>query len=248
MEEYSYDLHIHSCLSPCGDDDMTPGNIAGLASLLGLRIAALTDHNTVKNCPAFFAQAKKVGIVPIAGMELTTAEEIHVICLFEELSDALAFGDVIDGRRIKLKNKPHIFGNQYIMDENDEVAGEEEHLLINATTVDLSEAYSLCEKYGGICYPAHIDRESGGLVAVLGGVPEDPPYRCFELNDGSNYGDYTSKFPILQKKRYVVSSDAHRLESMSDGANKVELDDVPDGVASHSAAVRHMLFSYLKGE
>ena len=51
---YYYDLHIHSCLSPCADNDMTPSNIAGMATIAGVQIVALTDHNTVKNCPAFF--------------------------------------------------------------------------------------------------------------------------------------------------------------------------------------------------
>ena len=91
MREYACDLHVHSCLSPCGDEDMTPGNIAGMAVLNGLDIVALTDHNSSKNCPAFFAQAKAQGIIPVAGMELTTAEDIHMICLFRTLEDALSF-------------------------------------------------------------------------------------------------------------------------------------------------------------
>ena len=96
MNRYYYDFHIHSCLSPCADNDMTPGNIAGMAALAGLQIVALTDHNSCRNCPAFFAAAKKYGIIPIAGMELTTAEDIHVVCLFERLDDALRFNDEVD--------------------------------------------------------------------------------------------------------------------------------------------------------
>ena len=71
MTELAYDLHIHSCLSPCGDDDMTPANIAGMAALKGLDAVALTDHNSCKNCPAFLAAAKEYGIIGIPGMELT---------------------------------------------------------------------------------------------------------------------------------------------------------------------------------
>ena len=120
MTGYFYDLHIHSCLSPCADDDMTPANIAGMAALQGLNLVALTDHNSCKNCPAFFAHAKRYGIVPVAGMELTTAEDIHVICLFPDLESAMRFDSVVSGRLIKVKNKADIFGNQFIMDENDE--------------------------------------------------------------------------------------------------------------------------------
>ena len=85
MKKYYYDLHIHSCLSPCGDDDSTPNSIAGMGELNGLQIMALTDHNTCKNCPAFFKACKNHGILPVAGMELTTAEDIHAVCLFPNL-------------------------------------------------------------------------------------------------------------------------------------------------------------------
>ena len=70
MINLTYDLHLHSCLSPCGDDDMTPANIAGMAALLGLDVIALTDHNSSKNCPALLAAAAEYGILAIPGMEI----------------------------------------------------------------------------------------------------------------------------------------------------------------------------------
>ena len=118
MNRYYYDFHIHSCLSPCADNDMTPANIAGMATLAGLNIVALTDHNTTKNCPAFFKAAKQNGIIAVAGMELTTAEDIHIVCLFEKLSEALSFGEEIEKHRIRIKNRPDIFGDQLIVDED----------------------------------------------------------------------------------------------------------------------------------
>ena len=133
MKKYYYDLHIHSCLSPCGDDDMTPNNIAGMGVVAKLDIMALTDHNTCLNCPAFFKTAEANGIVPVAGMELTTAEDIHLVCLFEELSDALKFSEEVNTRRIPFKNRVDIFGQQMIMDENDEVIGVDDFLLSNAS-------------------------------------------------------------------------------------------------------------------
>lgn len=247
MKSFKYDLHVHSCLSPCGDDEMTPGNIAGLSSLLGLEIVALTDHNSTKNCPAFFAQAKKLGIIPVAGMELTTSEDVHILCLFEDLESAMAFGEEIDKRRILIDNRPEVFGNQFIMDENDEVCGTDEHLLINATTVSIEEAWSIVSKYGGVCYPAHIDRDSGGIVAMLGTVPTEPPFTAFELNFKNKYDEYTERFPHIKTNRYVVSSDAHRLEALSEGENTLELPLPDDDAPSYSAAVRHELIKYLKG-
>ena len=88
MIALSYDLHLHSCLSPCGDDDMTPANIVGMAAVMGLELIALTDHNSAKNCPAFLKMAEEYGILALPGMELTTEEEVHVVCLFSELDAA----------------------------------------------------------------------------------------------------------------------------------------------------------------
>ena len=135
-----YDLHIHSCLSPCGEDDMTPANIAGMAQLCGLELIALTDHNSTRNCPAFFAECRRRGIIPVAGCELTTAEDIHIICLFPGLTEAAAFGGALQRHRILIPNRADIFGRQLIYDEHDRPAGSEEHLLINATDLPLEEA------------------------------------------------------------------------------------------------------------
>ena len=114
MNRYYYDFHIHSCLSPCAENDMTPNNIAGMATLAGLNIVALTDHNTTKNCPAFFEAAKANGIIPVAGMELTTCEDIHVVCLFEHLEQAMEFDKKVNEQRILIENRTDIFGDQYV--------------------------------------------------------------------------------------------------------------------------------------
>ncbi|MCI9449101.1 MAG: PHP domain-containing protein [Clostridiales bacterium] len=243
MNSYNYDLHIHSCLSPCADDDMTPANIAGMAHLQGLNIVALTDHNSSKNCPAFFAHAKKYGIVPIAGMELTTAEDIHVICLFDTLDSAMEFDGIVERRLMYVKNRPDIFGCQLIMNENDETVGEIEPLLINATDIDLDEAYKICTSMGGACYPAHIDRDSGGMISILGNFPDNPKYAAFELNFKESLEEYMARFPVTEKMQFVVSSDAHNLWKISDAGNTLSLDDEPYS----SQKVRESLIKYLRG-
>ena len=244
MSSFFYDLHVHSCLSPCGDDDMTPANIAGMAALNGLNVVALTDHNTSKNCPAFFAHAKRYGIVPVAGMELTSAEDIHVICLFPTLEAAMDFDGYVDERRIRVPNRKEIFGNQIIMNEDDEPSGEEQDLLINATTIDIESAFDEVTRRGGACYPAHVDRASGGMIAMLGDMPDAPDYPCFELNDKTSYGDYVERYPKLRGKRFIVSSDAHYLWNISRAENSIEIDDEPYS----SGRVREGLIKYLRGE
>ncbi|MBQ9780088.1 MAG: PHP domain-containing protein [Clostridia bacterium] len=243
MNRYYYDFHIHSCLSPCADNDMTPNNIAGVCALAGLQIAALTDHNSVKNCPAFFKAAKKQGIIPIAGMELTTAEDIHVVCLFEQLSDAMAFGDAVDKRRIRIKNRVDIFGDQIIMDGEDEPMGIEEDMLPNATTLSLEEVPPLVEAFNGLCFPAHVDREANGIIAILGTVPETPHFDCAELRDYDKKEEYQSKYPILKEKLILCGSDAHYLWDIRDANTYFDLEDEPYS----GDFVRHQLFLRLKG-
>ncbi|MBQ4150841.1 MAG: PHP domain-containing protein, partial [Clostridia bacterium] len=131
MAKFYYDLHMHSCLSPCADDDMTPVTIAGIAALNGLNIAALTDHNSCGNLPAFFAACRAYGVVPIAGLELETAESVHIVCLFEEYDKAIEFWQLVkDNYMMPFKNDVAMFGGQYYMNEDDEVTGTEEILLI----------------------------------------------------------------------------------------------------------------------
>lgn len=241
MNRYYYDLHIHSCLSPCADNDNTPNNIAGMATLCGLDIVALTDHNSCKNCPAFFDAAKRNGIIPVPGMELTTAEDIHIICLFPKLEAAMEYDGEIDSRRVKIKNRAEIFGEQLILDGNDETIGTEEDLLINATTVSLDEVPAIVGKYGGVCYPAHIDRQANGIIAVLGTFPPTPNFPAAELHDGANEREYREKYE-LNKKRIIVSSDAHYLTDMRDRSSYIELNDEPYS----SALVRQSLIDALR--
>ena len=241
MNRYYYDLHIHSCLSPCGDDDNTPNNIAGMASLCGLNIVALTDHNSTENCPAFFEAARRYGIIPIAGMELTTSEDIHVVCLFETLENAMAFGEKVKEYRIPIKNRPDIFGAQQILDGQDNVIGEEENLLINATLISINEVPYLVGEFGGVCYPAHIDRQSNGVISILGTFPSSPHFNCVEFHDKEKRDEYVEKYS-LQDKKIIISSDSHNLCDMREHENYFELDDEPYS----SSLVRKRLFELLR--
>ena len=240
MKRYSYDLHNHSCLSPCADNDNTPNNVAGMMYLSGITIAALTDHNTAKNCPAFFEAAKRYGIVPVAGMELTTAEDIHLVCLFENLDSALNFDAYLQSRRVLVKNRPDIFGEQLILDGEDNIIGKEEHLLSNATSITLDEAPGLVSSYGGVCYPAHIDRDANGIIAILGTMPPTPHFDSVEMRDGEKANEYKERYG-LSDKLIVVSSDAHYLTDINDSNNFFELDTESDSPED----VRRALFKLL---
>lgn len=208
------ELHIHSCLSPCADDDMTPANIAGMAMLGGMDVAALTDHNSCGNCPAFFCACEAHGVVPVAGMELTTAEEIHLVCLFPTLETAMAFDAAVRPYRMQRKNRPEIFGNQILMDTRDAAAGEESLLLILATALPLERAVRLVRSYGGAAYPAHIDRESNGILAILGAIPETPAFETLEVADPDRAQALAERY----RRRVITASDAHHLWNIADAA------------------------------
>ena len=243
MNRFYYDLHVHSCLSPCADNDNTPYNICAMASLCKLDILALTDHNSVKNCPAFFTAARSFGIIPIAGMELTTSEDIHVVCLFKTLDMALAFGEEIDSRRVLIKNRPEIFGEQLILGENDELISKEEYLLPNATTVSLDEVPEVVSKYGGVYYPAHIDRDANGIIAILGTIPPTPEFSAFEIRDKKNVTKYVNSYSLSQKT-IVIDSDSHYLTDFKDAESYFEL----DCDKSDEGDVVRALFAHLRGE
>lgn len=226
MMKYYYDLHLHSCLSPCGDMDMTPNNLVNMAKLLGLDIIALTDHNTSLNCEAAMRVGEQVGVLVIPGMELTTAEDIHAVCLFPTLEKALNFSAYVDDHRIKIKNKAQIYGRQVIMNEEDEEIGEIEHLLIPGTFIGIGEAYAKAKEFGGICYPAHIDRDSLSILSVLGEIDPSCGFKTAELADLSKRGALTDQHPILDQLHIVNCSDAHYLENMRDAQNTLDLPEL----------------------
>lgn len=224
--KYYYDLHIHSCLSPCGDMDMTPNNLVNMAKLLGLDVIALTDHNTSQNCKAAMEVGREIGLLVIPGMELTTAEDIHAVCLFPDLEKALAWDEYVDAHRIKVKNRPEIFGRQVIMNSADEETGEIEHLLLPATEISIMDANKRVGEFGGICYPAHIDRDSLSVLSVLGEIDENCGFTTAELADISKLSELKAQHPILEKMHIVTCSDAHYLQNMREAENTLELKDL----------------------
>lgn len=221
MKGLYYDLHIHSCLSPCGDDDMTPANIVGMAAIKGLDVIALTDHNSCKNCPAAVTHGRNYGVTVIPGMELTTSEEVHVVCLFPSLTDAMAFDSYIYEHILPIKNKEDIFGKQQIMNEEDEVAGTVERLLISATDISFDHVFGLVASYHGTAYPAHIDKTTTSLLSNLGFVPPDSTFCCAEIRDFGNLHRIQREHPYFLNCRMLSSSDAHYLPDIHEAEYQI---------------------------
>ena len=218
-----YDLHIHSCLSPCADDDMTPYNIVNMAKLKGLDIIALTDHNSCKNCPALVEVARKAGLNAVPGMELCTSEECHVICLFPTLEAAMEFDAFVEGKLPTIMNNPEVFGTQIIMDKNDDISGHVPILLAAASSISIDEVARQVRKLGGASFPAHIDRPSFSVISSLGTVP-DIGFTAFEISPHGKVGELGLKYPLIREKTIIYNSDAHSLGDIGERERWIELD------------------------
>lgn len=221
MKDYFYDLHLHSCLSPCGSDNMTPADLAGICALAGYDIVALTDHNTAGNCSAFCKAAEHYGLLALPGMELTTAEEIHVVCLFSDLGSAYAFGEYVRSHLPPILNRPDFFGHQYFMDEEDHILGEESALLIGATDIPVCAVSALVSSYGGVAYPAHIDHDAFSLLSNLGLWIPEAGFRVAELSPTCPDG-FTDR-PDLKGVEFIFDSDAHYLHEISPPRHTITL-------------------------
>jgi PHP family Zn ribbon phosphoesterase len=168
------DLHNHSCLSPCGSLDLSPRLLAELAVARKVKVLALTDHNSSLNCPAFAKACARYGLIPFFGMEATTQEEIHALCLFGSLEASLAWGEYVYSILIPFPNDPEKTGDQVYVDEDDNIEGEVEYFLPNAINLSIDDIGPKVAEYGGIVIPAHIDRPAFSMISQLGVVVPGP--------------------------------------------------------------------------
>lgn len=226
MPEISYDFHIHSCLSPCADDDMTPANIIGMAKLKELKAIAITDHNSCRNCAPAMDLGEEAGILVIPGMELTTEEEVHVICLFESLTDALSFDKFVYERLQKIENQPTIFGNQLVVNKEEQILQVEPYLMINATRISFLGVYELMKQFHGIMIPAHIDKNSNSLISNLGFVPEGSQFTCIELKELENLSNLQIVNPYLNECIAISNSDAHNLWGINEAYHSIQVKEI----------------------
>ena len=216
-----YDFHIHSALSPCGDNDMTPNNLINMSIIKGLDAVALTDHNACENVRAAAAVAgDKILFIP--GMEVETSEEVHIVTLFPTADAAEEMQRILVDSSPFIPNRPEIFGNQYIMDENDEICGEIDRMLVTASGLDIYTVVAAAKDLGGTAYPAHIDRESYSVLSNLGFIPPDLDISAVEITEKSRAaleGEYSNRYNI------ITSSDAHYLWDISERNHYIEVSD-----------------------
>ncbi len=224
--KFFYDFHIHSDLSPCGDKDMTPNNIVNMAYIKGLNMIAVTDHNTIENYKAIEKIAQGLGILVVPGIEINTKEEVHILSYFKDYKSAKAVSDLIYESLPNIFNKSYIFGEQNIYNENDEIIGRLDKLLISASKYSIGEICTIVNKYNGVIVPAHINKKSNGILGVLGFFPTDINFEFIEISKSHELGERNKKMVMNYKK--LVSSDAHILENISEPINYINLEKLED--------------------
>jgi len=206
------DFHNHSCLSPCGSLDLSPRALADLAALRGVRVLALTDHNSSLNCPAFAKACPPRGILPIFGMEATTQEEIHVLCLFTSLQASLDFSEYAYSLLMPFLNNPDKTGDQVFVDEDDNIEGEVEYYLVNPLELSIDSIWAKAAEYGGIAIPAHVERPAFSMTSQLGVIVKGQwtALECTRLPPLLNGQPLdTLGYPL------ITSSDAHYPEHVA---------------------------------
>jgi hypothetical protein len=208
------DLHIHSTLSPCASLEMSPGAIVRRARELALDLIAVTDHNSVENGFTAARLGERLGIKVLFGMEAQTREDIHVLCLFEDRLQAERFNDRVYALLPDVRNDPDLFGDQVVVDENDNITRQEEKLLLNALDIAIPDLLELVRLHDGAAIPAHVEAPPFGLLVNLGMVPAELAGAPLEIAYESSRQEVLRAFPGLRLHPLLRNSDAHYLRDI----------------------------------
>ena len=215
LRPFTADLHVHTVLSPCAEVEMIPPLIVHQALARGLNLIAVTDHNAAANCGAVMQAARDTGLAVLPGMEVQTVEEVHTLCLFDTIEQALTWQGTVFDHLPDQANAEDVFGAQYVVDAEGEYVRTETRLLQTATDLPLEEVLRRVKTLGGLAIPAHVDRPSYSLLANLGFVPPGlaaPALEIFRLTDPAAA---RARWPDLAPYPLIRSGDAHRLSEIT---------------------------------
>jgi hypothetical protein len=214
MKIFRADLHIHTVLSPCGDLEMSPGNIISEASRKGLDIIGITDHNTTRHCGIISRLAQLKGIFVMQGAEVTTKEEVHCLAFFENNYKLELFQEFLNANLPDYMNDPLIFGDQVQVDENEAIIYEEKRLLISALSISFEEVEKFVHSLNGLFIPAHINRMKNSIYSQLGFLPGKMNADALEISSVISTRKFAEIHPEIKKFPIIRSSDAHQPESI----------------------------------
>ena len=224
MREFKADLHIHTCLSPCADLEMSPRNVVQEAKKKGLQVIGICDHNSAENVPAVEKCAGKEGIKVLGGMEVTSKEEVHILALFDTGDKLFSLQQIVHDN-LHGTNDEKLYGEQVIADEEDEVLGFSKKLLIGSTEITINKIVDLIHELDGLAIAAHVDREGFGIIGQLGFIPEGLPLDALEITEPSK----RDTIPQRDLFPFITSSDAHSLERIGERYTRFLMEDVSLG-------------------
>jgi PHP family Zn ribbon phosphoesterase len=208
LRPFKVDLHIHSCLSPCGDLDMSPRAIVEKSLERGLDLIAVCDHNCAENVGAVIRAGRPRGLAVLAGMEISSKEEVHCLAVFDTEEQAVRMQELIY-QHMRGTNRPELFGDQVVANEFDEVEGFNDRLLIGAVQLDLQEIVRAVHRFGGLSIASHVDRPSFSILSQLGFFPDDVELDGVEISRHTTSEKARAEIPGLERFAVVSFSDAH---------------------------------------
>jgi PHP family Zn ribbon phosphoesterase len=213
LKTFRADLHIHSCLSPCGEEEMKPRAIVSQALAMGLDMIAICDHNSAENTAAFISVGDERGLKVLPGIEVTSREEIHLLALFDRQEDCMALQDLIY-QNLPGENMEEVFGCQTMVNERDETIGINRKMLIGATLLSLEKIVSMVSSRRGVTIASHIDRQAFSLLGQLGFIPEGLSLDGLEISSRTSKEEAQKRFHSYQRFSLVRFSDAHHLKDI----------------------------------
>lgn len=225
MRVYKADLHIHSVLSPCGDLDMSPSKIVAQAKAKSLDIIAITDHNSTKHCEAVKKTGEKLDVFVLLGAEITTKEEIHCLTFFESFEKLNQMQDIIDKHLPAYKNDPRFFGEQIIVDEDENILNYEDRMLSAALELGIDELIDLTHQLNGLFVPAHINHHKNSLISQLGFIPDNMNCDAIEIYNRSSYESMLASQKNIDAYNVIRNSDAHYIDDVGKFSNELIIEE-----------------------
>ncbi|MBI9045101.1 MAG: PHP domain-containing protein [Anaerolineaceae bacterium] len=212
MKKFRTDLHVHTVLSPCASVEMIPPLIIQKCIEHNIDLIAITDHNAWENTAAVIDASNGYDVTVLPGIEITTIEEVHALCIFDDLSQIASFYKIISSHLPDIPNNPDIFGEQFIVDQTGLFIKRKSNLLAQSIQLSLSEISDLVFSHQGLFIPSHITRRDSGLLPLLGWVPDSLKVDALEIDRNVNIKNLIEKFPTISQYPLIQNGDVHHLD------------------------------------
>jgi PHP family Zn ribbon phosphoesterase len=216
------DMHIHSCLSPCAELDMSPKAIVEHAVKVGMNAIVVADHNSALNSEAVAYECEKANIACLFGMEANTLEEAHILCIFDEISQAMEMSDILYDKLLPIKVNNETYGYQVAVDKDENVIAMPEKLLSAPTTLSINELQEMVLSREGLFIPSHIDRSYCSVISQLGFLPPTDQYTAVEV---SKFCFHVEAKKLAGKFKYITNSDAHNIDDIGLAYTEYDMPD-----------------------